>query len=442
MLLLQNLCVFIAVSVVSSVDVLLPFSTVAPDSSFYSNVVHPRQPQRLNLGSKRALHTNKFYTNAILGTGENPVITHPFVLLLNKDAPYGISISLTEALNFGPQIDGTRVKYFINNILKNLQVSANEFSAQNNEVIEVDDPGFALTMRLRQQNSQASITVPIVRGMAYVTFEFNAATPRISTTHAILSVNGQTSGSITGKRFEIALNNGQTWIVYALNADITLEIRGQQLVGNQPVTNVIRVTKKQADAFANSVLDSHAAVYPTGCQLRADVTGSSGTYTFLWQRKGDLTKTLLHFTLAHHRQTFSGGSATATNIQAQSSSKGTMIAYLGNTWVFAETALSTMGFLAPRAPAPRYEDYIVAQLKKDIAAGANMVVTDYYFTGKEFHKYALLCLLADYYRETTLRDQCMRTLKSAFDVLLAGKNGNALRYDTTWSGLVSSSGLA
>jgi endoglucanase Acf2 len=70
-----------------------------------------------------------------------------------------------------------------------------------------------------------------------------------------------------------------------------------------------------------------------------------------------------------------------------------------------------------------------------------MGVTDYYFTGKEFHKYALLCLLADYYRETTLREQCIRTLETAFDVLLAGRNSNALRYDTTWSGLVSSSGL-
>ena len=441
MFLLRNLCLFIAVSVVASVDVLLPLSTVAPDSSFYTNIVHPRQPSRLNLGPKRALHTNKFYTNAILGTGENPVITHPYVLLLNKDAPYGLSISLTETLNFGPQVDSTRVKYFINNILKNLQVSATEFTAQNSEVIDVDDPGFALTMRLRQQNSQATITMPIVRGMAYVTFEFNAATPRISTTHAILSVNGKTSGTLTGKRFEIVLNNGQSWIVYALNADVTLEVRGNQLVGTQAITNVLRVAKKQPDALANSVLDSHVSVYPTGCQLRADVTGSSGSYTFLWNRKGDLTKTLLHYTLAHHRQSLSGGSATATNIQAQSSSKGTMIAYLGNAWVLTEGSLSTMNFLAPRAPAPQYENHIVAQLKKDIAAGANMAVSDYYFTGKEFHKYALLCLLADYYRETTLRAQCIRTLETAFDVLLAGKNGNALKYDTTWSGLVSSSGL-
>ena len=441
MIRLRSICLLITLSTVTGVDVLGPISTQALSSSLYPNIVHPKQPQRLNLPSKRALHTNKFYTNAILGSGENPVITHPFVLLFNVQTPYGVSISQTESLAFGPQIDSTRVKYFINNILKNIQVSATEFTAHNMEVIDADEPGFSLTVRMRQANSPASITMPIVRGMAYVTLEFNAATPRIATVHAILSVNGQTSGRLTGRRFEIVLNNGQTWLLYALSNDLTLELRDNQLVGIQAITGVLRLTKKQSDGYANSLLDSHASVYPTGCQLRAAVTGSTGSYTFLWQRKGDITNNLLHYTFAHHRQVLSPASATATSVQAQSASKGTMVAYLGNVWLMNENSLSNMSFLAPRAPAPQYEDSIVAQLKRDIAAGANLVVTDYYFTGKEFHKYALLCLLADYYRETPLREQCLRTLENAFDVLLTGKNGNALRYDTTWSGLVSSSGL-
>jgi endo-1,3(4)-beta-glucanase len=442
MILFRILTLLVTISIVTSVDVLVPISTSTPDASFYQNVVHPRQPQRLSLSNKRALHTNKFYTNPLLGSGENPIITHPFVLLMNAAAPFGVSVSCTEQLAFGPQIDSTRVKYFINVILKNMQVSATEFTAQNFEVIDVDDPGFSLTLRMRQQGSQASITMPIVRGMAYVTFEYNAATPKIGTAHAILSVNGQASGRISGKRFEIVLNNGQTWILYTLNGDITLELRDNQLFGTQAITNVLRFTKKQSDAYANTLLDSHASVYPTGCQLRADVTEAKGSYTFLWQRKGDITNTLLHYTLAHHRQSIAAGGATATPVQTQSPSKGPMVGYIGNTWVLNENTLSTMGFLAPRAPAPQYEDYIVVQLRKDITAGVNLGVTDYYFTGKAFHKYALLCLLADYYRETSLREQCIRTLETAFDVLITGKNSNALKYDTTWFGFVSAAGLA
>lgn len=442
MISLWSLTLFTTLRISTCVDVLVPIGTQKPDSAFYQNVVHPRLPQRLSLPGKQPLHTNKFYTNPILGTGENPILVNPFVLLMNPSSPFGVSISLTEQLALGPQIDSTRVKYFINNILKNMQVSATEFTSQNFEVISFDDPGFALTLRMRQSGSSATVTMPIVRGMAYVTFEFNSATPRIATTHAILSVNGQNSGRITGKRFEVVLNNGQTWLLYALNGDVTLELRDNQLFGTQAITNVLRLTKKQTDSYANNLLDLHVGVYPTGCQLRADVTGTKGSYTFAWDRKGDVSQILLHFAFDHHRQVMAAGTATATSVVAKSSSKGPMVGYLGNVWRLEENTLSTMGFLAPRPPAPQYEDRIVAELAKDINAGVNLGVTDYYFTGKAFHKYALLCLLADYYRETTLRQKCIQTLEAGFDVLITGKNSNALKYDTTWYGLVSAAGLA
>lgn len=442
MLLLWSIPLLIKIVAITSIDVLVPISTITPNSSFYQNIIHPRPPQRLNLPNKQALHTNKFYTNPLLGQGNNPMLVHPYILLMNPSAPHGVSISCTETLTFGPKIDDTRVKYFINTILKNMQISATEFSIQNFQIIAVDDPGFSLTLKMSQENSPASITMPIVRGMAYVTFEFNSATPKISTEHLILSVNNQASGSITGKRFEIVLNNNQTWILYTLNGDITLNFRDNQLFGSQPITNVLRLAKKQSDSNANSILDSHVSVYPTGCQLTADVTGSKGTYTFVWERKGDLTNTLLHYTFAHHRQIISTSSATSTTIQTRSSTKGPMIAYLGNSWTMTENSLSTMGFLAPRSPAPEFDNYIIAQLKEDIAHGVNLGVSDYYFTGKAFHKYALLCLLTDYYNQTTLRTQCIQTLEKAFDVLITAKNPNALRYDTTWFGLVSSAGLA
>jgi endo-1,3(4)-beta-glucanase len=442
MILLRSLSfLVITISAVASIDVLLPLSTTTPNSSFYQNIVHPRQPQRLSLSNKRALHTNKFYSNAILGTGENPVITHPFVILMSAKTPFGATVSFTEQMSLGSQIDSTRVKYFINSILENMRVSATEFTGQNFQVTDVDDPGFSLTIKMSQPGSQATVTMPVVRGMAYVTFEFNAATPRLSTVHSILSVNSQTSGRVTGKRFEISLNNGQIWILYALNGDITLEFRDKQLFGTQAITNVLRLTKKQSDTYANSLFDSHASVYPTGCQLRADVNGLKGTYTFVWQRKGDISTTLLHYGLQHHRQSITTASATATPVLAQSPTKGPMVGYLGNIWVLAEDSLSSMSFLAPRAPAPQFENHIVAQLISDINTGVNLGVSDYYFTGKAFHKYALLCLLADYYKETTLRAKCIQTLESAFDVLLTARNPNALRYDTTWFGLVSASGL-
>jgi endo-1,3(4)-beta-glucanase len=442
MFLLWGIPLLFKISIVTGVDVLVPISTIPPNSSFYPNIVHPRPPQRLSLTTKQPLHTNKFYINSLLGQGTNPMLVQPYILLMNPSSPYGISISCTETLILGPQIDDTRVKFFINSILKNIEVSATEFTTQNFQVIDVDNLGFSLTLQMSETNSSASITMPIVRGMAYVTFEFNSATPHISTSHAIISINNQTSGNVSGKRFEIILNNNQTWILYTLNGDITLNFHDNQLFGTQSITNVLRLAKKQSDPDANSILDSHTSVYPTSCQLKADVTGTKGTYTFVWQRKGDLTNTLLHYTFAHHRQIISTSSATQTPIQTHSSTKGIMIAYIGDTWIMTEDSLSTMGFLPPRSPASQYSDYIIEHLKEDIAAEVDLSVHDYYFSGKAFHKYALLCLLTDYYNQTTLRDKCIQTLENAFDVLLTANNSNALRYDTTWFGLVSSAGLS
>lgn len=440
MILFRSVILLLSIYTIKSIDVLTPVSTIPPNEQLYPRVIHPRQPQRLSIPNGRPLHTNKYYINAILGPGSNPIISHPYVLVMNTAAPLGVSISCTEQFSLGPKIDDTRVKYFINLILKNMIVTATEFTSQNFQITDVDDPGFSVTIKMSQPGSQASITMPVVRGMAYVTFEYNSATPKITTIHAVLSVNGQTSGTITGKRFEISLNNDQTWVLYALNGEITLELRGNELYGTQPITNVLRLTKKQSNAFANSLLDTHVSTYPVNCQLKANVTDNEGNYTFVWERKGDLTTTLLHYTFPHHRQILAN-SVTATPIQTLSPSKGPMIGYLGNIWVLRESSLSTMGFLPPRPPAPEHNSAILSELRKDLAAGVNLAVNDYYFTGKAYYKYAVLCLLADYYNETTLRNQCIKTLESAFDGLVTGKNSNALKYDTTWSGLVSPSGL-
>ncbi|CAF0816447.1 unnamed protein product [Didymodactylos carnosus] len=421
---------------VCPIDVLQPISTSAP-GSLYPRITHPRQPKRLNLANKeQPLHTNKYFGNAYMESGKNPIFSHPYVLLANFDSPYGVSISNSEEWSFGPQIDSTRVKYFINTIHKTLQVSATEFTGQNFEITSFDEPGFSFTMKLFQSSS--TITMPIVRGMTYVTFEYANATPKITTVHAILNVNGQSSGQVTCDRFEIALNNGQIWILYSLNGEITLNINGNELVGTSKVTSVLRVVKKQSDSTANQVLDAHSTVYPTGCTLSADVTGTKGTMTFNWILKGDTSKTLLHFTFPHHRPVISN--ATPTGVRAQSSTKGEMIGYIGNAWTLTET-LSTMGFLAPRDPATQYNDHIRAQLKVDVINEANIAQGDYYFSGKEYHKYALLCLLANYYNEQTLKTQCIQTLQTKFNILLEGKNSNALRYDTTYKGAVSSAGL-
>ena len=54
--------------------------------------------------------------------------------------------------------------------------------------------------------------------MPYLTTVYTGLTPEVSTIHAILSINGASpNASITDSRFELVLNNGQTWCCTRLN---------------------------------------------------------------------------------------------------------------------------------------------------------------------------------------------------------------------------------
>ena len=56
---------------------------------------------------------------------------------------------------------------------------------------------------------------PIVRGMPYATVIYSGLTPVMRFGHAILSFEG------SGQRYEVTLNNQQTWVIYA-SSDIRL----------------------------------------------------------------------------------------------------------------------------------------------------------------------------------------------------------------------------
>jgi endoglucanase Acf2 len=96
MIYLWTLTFPITISIIKSIDILVSVSKKAPDASSYPHIRHPSEPQRLNLSHEWLLHTNKFYINSLLVEGYNPIIINPFILLMNGEPSYGISVSFTE----------------------------------------------------------------------------------------------------------------------------------------------------------------------------------------------------------------------------------------------------------------------------------------------------------------------------------------------------------
>ena len=57
---------------------------------------------------------------------------------------------------------------------------------------------------------QNGIQAPIVRGMPYATVFYNNLTPKLTFGHAVVAFN-----EASEQRFEVSLDNGQKWLVYA-----------------------------------------------------------------------------------------------------------------------------------------------------------------------------------------------------------------------------------
>ena len=149
------------------------------------------------------------------GNLEGPFPTNVWWQNMVNDADNGANGALVNVVN--PYIvkaeeDGLHVclpsltvqpTYVLSGFLDNLIMKAQE--------------GLGIGRPVAQRYDELSVTMiwdngfvaPIVRGMPYVTVMYSGLTPVMSFGHAILSFDG------SGKRYEVTLNNEQTWVIYA-----------------------------------------------------------------------------------------------------------------------------------------------------------------------------------------------------------------------------------
>ena len=170
-------------------------------------------------------------------------------------------------------------------------------------------------------NYSGGVSLPIVRGMPFVTFNYDARTPTLTTIHAILSVNGGPLGEITGSKFSVELNSGQTWMIYT-SSDVTIQVSGKQAYLSSTSNKIQRIITLGSsitftssftgtlrigvllDGASESDFDLFSSRIPTGGSVSAESNGNSATYTFQWETTG--SGELLMLALPHHIDTLSG----------------------------------------------------------------------------------------------------------------------------------------
>lgn len=393
-----------------------PFASIASDLAPTSRWANTDSP----------LPTNAWWENFTLNAGTGIANALPYIVKCSTSGLSGCMPGMTAG--------GT---YVYSSFVSNWTIGADE-SMGAHKVIDYDP--LSVTVQWVQSGSQnGTLQTPVVRGMPYMTGIYNGLTPVISTIHSLLSVNGtNVNATMTDDRFELALNNGQTWILYTSEVT-TFIIANNTLTATVPMDGVIRIAVLEGNGVAASeaLLDAHADVYPVGGVVEATATGDVAELVFDWTTEnmdGGTTSDALMLALPHHfpvlQEATQGGVSYPTI-------KGGMKAVVADAWHMNEQ-LTAIGFESPSGVAPSVEQ----DVRDALAADANFQINagDSYFGGKQLAAVGRLAIIADELNETSLAANYRSNLGNALHPWLNGTNSDPLRYDATWGGVITTSG--
>ena len=428
-------------------DLATPFARTLP--TLITSSPNPLAPTGLWASSRPPLPTNASWQNLVLDSGQTRLDILPYQI---KAEP-----TLLDVASAGLTYSTTGVPIVSVQEIMQLKVGAAEFNGVTNPPVVAHD---LLSVTLRYGSSPATMTVPLVYGMPYVTFQYAGARPRIlpgvdetapgfPVFFRIATVNGSATSPVTGTKFKLALTDGSTWLLYA-SSSITFNWNQGEMVAPTAFTGTLRLANLPSSG-AEVVLDAHAATIATAGEPNVTIACDVATLRFAYQTSG--TGPLLVAAMPHQLArmatpaptalTYSTMSGTLTGVEAPTAS--------GTSTLTMTLPLSTITWSAPqpiaqaRVAAVRdalLVGYNGAPPDKDFVPDAAVVEVDAYFGGKQLAKLARLALIADDLQETSTAATLRARLRPLLAKWLEWNNPNPFVYDTTWGGLVTTRALA
>lgn len=397
-----------------------PLSTVEPA---FAPAEHPLAPGATLAGARAPLPTNATWMNFVLGDGDQRINAAPYDL---KALGQGLSVSRPDVVVESTSVTTADVSH--------LGLSARE--AFSGHAVTSYGP---LSATVEWTAQGGTMTAPIVYGMPYVTTTYAGLRPSVRAGDgvAITAVNGESTSpaEVTADRFEISLNNGQTWVLYAF-PKITLEWDALSMAADEPYEGSLRLALVTGPNAA-AALDEHSAVIPVGGDIEASVTEDTASVRFVWKTEGE--GDLLTMALPHHLKHID---KLKTADISYPTVIGKMTGVSGASWELVYP-LSTIGWDAPRRVSDDWGEAVVDALEEDrtFTPDQAIVGTDPYFGGKQIAKLARIAQIAEVIGKSDVAEELRARLKSHLNPWLNGENENPLVYDTTWGGLVTTKGL-
>lgn len=387
----------------------------------FSSQSHPLAPTALWGSLQPPYPTGAFWTNVVLGNGDNP----------SEQLPYIVK-SLSQGLQISAFFISSTPNFVISGFQANMMFSSSQ-TATSRSLTRFDLLSFEMTWSYADAASK--MTTPVVRGSPYITALYDNLNPTISTIHAILSVNGVNSGTVSGSKFKVTLNNGQTWLIYS-TSNIQFNIVNGKLVAANKFSGTLRLALL-SNANLEATLDASKNTVPLGGKVSFSLDQNTATITFDWLIQNGSPSDLLLYALPHHIDSLiSPTNAITTGVRTI---KGVMKGVIGSQWKLQET-VSSIGFFS-KSPITSPSD--IQSITDALQNDKNIVprAPDPYFFGKQIALMGRHALIADEFQKNATASEIRTKMKNIISSFLSGTNNDPLRFDSTWNGICSKNGL-
>ncbi|GMH39605.1 hypothetical protein BSKO_07503 [Bryopsis sp. KO-2023] len=254
--------------------------------------------------------------------------------------------------------------------------------------------------------------------------------------HAILEPTN--SVVVDEKKLRIEMNNGQTWLLYA-SSPISIAFGGPGDAGESTAafSGIIRVALARNGEF-EELLDTNRYTIPVAGKVHLSHKQDIATIRYEYETAtyGGSTGDLLLMALPHHIDAgLLGINGSEKHFRTI---KGHMTGVLGKTWVMIDQ-LPPISWISRSAISPDKISAVRSALLGDqyLVPSAQ----DPYFFGKEIAAMGRLALIADDIGERRTAQNIIERMKEHLEPWLMASNPDALVYNRTWGGLVSTFGM-
>lgn len=288
----------------------------------------------------------------------------------------------------------------------------------------------------------------LVKGSPFITVVFEGTTPIISSkAMQILNVDVKIFKGSLGVQYILTLGNFQKWLLYC-SEPIVFSWKDNILSGLSPIRGVVRVAilPNQNPENAFEKLIAYVQKYPTGANMTLSYGFNQGIVTYNFNTVG--SGPLLMYSLPHHSQIMTYPIDSEEQKQAQLalspiwSIKGKLKVLISDSW--------KLQYVLPKVDwhyslTEKLSTVQLDEIAKNMLLDIKQILPaspDSYGFGKQVARMARLALIADFLGIPDARQQALSAIESSLGTWLQSLNANALLYDKTYGGVITTNGLA